>query len=239
MSQSEKRFSNKVGEEYDLFSLALPHHDEIQIKTVEILSKHFPIKVKRIEVLEIGFGTGITSKELLSKDIRVHLVAIDNEPVMLSKAQDKLRTFSKDRFTLHTIDALEYLKQQEDNSVDAVISVWVLHNLQNDFRSLILKEISRVLKPKGIFVNGDKLAVSDELKHKKNLEWQLRQFDLYEKINRPELKKAWTEHYVQDENPNRLLYEKNIIQDLSNLGFVDCKVSNRHHMDAIISATKE
>ncbi|MBC7981496.1 class I SAM-dependent methyltransferase [Candidatus Parcubacteria bacterium] len=237
MAQNEHRFSNKVGEEYDLFSLALPHQDEIQIRAVEKIVKHFPNK-ENIKVLEIGFGTGITTNEILSQSEHVSLIGIDNEPGMLNRAVTKLEYFSPERFQLYIADALEYLEKQDADTFDAVISVWVLHNLQADFRSKIYKEIYRVLKTNGIFVNGDKMAVTDIALHKEHLDWQLKQFDVYEDMGRSELKKEWTDHYIEDEDSSRILYESTFIQDLQKLGFKDCVVDNRHYMDAIGSAIK-
>lgn len=238
MTQSEQRFSNKVGEEYDLFSLALPHQDEIQTKSVEKLITHFSNK-DGLKVLEIGFGTGITAHELLSQSPQIHLIGIDNEPGMLDKALNKLKDFPSNQFELQIADALEHLEKQDPNTFDGIISVWVLHNLQRDFRSKIYKEIYRVLKPGGIFVNGDKMAVADESVHQEHLNWQLKQFDVYEGIGKPELKKEWTDHYLEDEDVNRILYEDTFIEDLQNIGFKECFVDNRHYMDAIGSGTKD
>ncbi len=204
----------------------------------QTLIKHFSSEITKLDVLEIGFGTGITSLELLSSDARIKLVAIDNEPAMYDKALSKLVTISKERFELKTIDALEYLKSQADNSLDAIISVWVLHNIQKETRNEILIEIYRVLKTNGIFVSGDKIAVSDKRLHQEHLDWQFSQFNVYDEIGRPELKKEWIEHYVEDENPNRILIEDIFLKDLQQIGFTLSKVLDRHYLDAVASAVK-
>lgn len=237
MTQNEQRFSNKVGEEYDLFSLVLPHQDEIQRQSVEKLLTYFS-DIRDLKVLEIGFGTGITAHELLSQSTRVHLIGIDNEPGMLDRALDKLKDFPPSQFELQIIDALEYLEKQNSNTFDGIISVWVLHNLQKDFRYKIYKEIYRVLKPGRIFVNGDKMAVADTDLHQGHLDWQLKQFDVYEDVGKPELKKEWTEHYLEDEDADRILYEDVFIKDLNNIGFKECVVDNRHFMDATGTGVK-
>jgi tRNA (cmo5U34)-methyltransferase len=238
MNTSELRFSNKTGEEYDLFSLALPHQDRVQTKSVETMFEHFANKEQTLEILDIGFGTGITSKEILSKDRKVHLIGIDNEPAMLQKALKKLETFSSETFNLETIGALEYLKSKPDESFDAIISVWVLHNLLDSSRKEIFREIYRTLKKNGIFVNGDKIAVPDVSEHKKHFDWQIEKFDVFNKIGRPELAKEWTEHYIEDEKPERILREDVYVKDLSEIGFKKCDVIERHFLDAVSYAIK-
>jgi len=238
MSDSELRFSNKAGEEYDLFSHVLPHQMEMQRKCAGILKNHFSSSVKNIAVLEIGFGTGLTSHEILSVDDRVHLVAIDSEPKMLVKTEKKLESFASSRFELFTSEAFEYLKSLTDESFDAVITVWVLHNLQNDFRQKVLKEIYRVLKKGGVFINGDKIAVTNAKEHKDHLDWQLAHFDTFVKMGRPELKKEWTDHYMEDEDPDRILFEESYTADLKALNFKKVEITGRHFLDAISVAVK-
>lgn len=238
MKTSELRFANKTGEEYDLFSLALPHQDRVQTKSVDTMFEHFTNQDQTLEILDIGFGTGITSKEILSKGRKIYLNGVDNEPAMLQKALKKLETFPSETFNLETIGALEYLKSKPDDSFDAIISVWVLHNIQNSIRKEILREIYRTLKKGGIFVNGDKIAVPDASEHKKHFDWQIQQFDVFNKIGRPELVKEWTEHYIEDEKLERILYEDVYMKDLSEIGFKDSKVIERHFLDAVSCATK-
>ncbi len=236
MNDSEKRFSETIGEEYDLFKLSLPHLDDIEKYSVRKLAEYFD-KNKTIKVLEIGFGTGITTK-LLLEDEKINLVAIDSESKMLEQAREKLTNIDNNRYELTIADALEYLKTQPDNSFDGVISVWVLHNIVKESRNIILNEIYRVLKPDGIFVNGDKIAVDDSSEHLKHLDWQIKHFDVYDATNTPHLKQEWTEHYLEDEKPERILYENEYTNELSSIGFKNIMIENRHYMDAISSAIK-
>ena len=236
MNDSEKRFSETIGEEYDLFKLSLPHLDDIEKCSVRKLVEYFD-ENKTIKVLEIGFGTGITTKLLLDYE-NINLVGIDSEPKMLDHATEKIIGIDNNRYELTTADALEYLNTQPDNSFDGVISVWVLHNIIKESRNIILNEIYRVLKPNGIFVNGDKIAVDDKAEHSRHLEWQIKQFDIYDTTNTPHLKQEWTKHYLEDEKPERILYENEYTNELSSIGFKNIMIENRHYMDAISSAIK-
>ncbi len=204
---NEERFHNQIGDEYDLFQLASPHHDELQNSVGSVIRDRFGTsKQTEIQILEIGFGTGITSKVILNSDQRVNLVGVDNEPLMFSKARHALNGLTA-RYNLQVKDALEFLSTQPDNSFDAVASAFVIHNFTVGYRGDVFKEILRVLKPNGIFINADKIVANDPIEHEANFKWQLSQFDVFDKIGKPELKIEWTQHYVEDEKPDRILIE--------------------------------
>lgn len=235
--QNEQRFSNTIGSEYDLFSLAIPHHNDVQVETVAAVKSQFGGDKKEIKILEIGFGTGLTSEVILNSDPRTTLIAIDNEPDMLAKAQGRLGDRG-DRLSLQVIDALSFIQSCPDQSFDAVVSVWTLHNLEHNVRDEIFKEIYRVLRAGGIFVNGDKIAVSNEAEHAEHLRWQQDKFDIFVGADRPDLKKEWVEHYHEDENPKRILIEDVMQNKLNRIGFKNFNVTKRWYMEAVAIATK-
>jgi hypothetical protein len=71
---TEQRFSDQIGDEYDLFQLASPHYKELQNSVGEMLKLEFnKSNLTTINVSEIGFGTGITSKIVLLADDRINL----------------------------------------------------------------------------------------------------------------------------------------------------------------------
>jgi len=60
------------------------------------LKKHLVHKHKKtITVLELGCGTGYTSKVILDADPRIRLRAIDNDESMLEQAEKKLKKYIK------------------------------------------------------------------------------------------------------------------------------------------------
>ena len=235
--QNEQRFSNTIGSEYDLFSLAIPHHNDVQIETVTAMKAHFGDDRTEIKVLEIGFGTSLTSEFILDSDPRVTLVAIDNEPEMLAKAQSRLGKHGN-RVSLEVADALSFLQSSPDQSFDAVVSVWTLHNLKHHVRDEIFKEIYRVLKDDAVFVNGDKIAVPNKTEHTEHLRWQLERFDIFTDAGRDDLKKEWVDHYHEDESPKRILLEDAMKSTLENIGFESCHIIKRWYMDAVAVAYK-
>lgn len=239
MIDKQLRFKDKFGEEYDLFKFAMPHYDELQNSVGKTLKDFFAGSAqKAIKVLEIGYGSGITSKIILESDPRIFLVGMDNETVMFAQTEHRLKLLSKSRYELCSQDALEFIQKQPDQSFDAVASAFVIHNFLNDYRLEVLKEIYRVLKPNGIFVNADKIADSDPQKHVENIAWQINQFKVFEKIGKPELNTQWTKHYEEDEKPNRVLIEGELIQKLRDLGFKTAEIKKRWHADALCVAKK-
>lgn len=231
---TETRFHNELGDDYDLFKLASPHHDELQNSVAGLVGNLYGNKdFTEIRVLEIGFGTGITSKEILQADERIRLTAVDNEETMLSKAKQKLSDIPVDRFKLCVEDALEFLKRTESGQYDVVASAWVLHNFLKEYRTKVIREIYRVLKPDGVFINADKIEVTDRAEHAKNMKWQFAQFDVFEKIGKPELKKEWTEHYWEDSKPERALIEKDFERDCLEISFASFEITKRWFDDAV------
>lgn len=231
---SETRFHNQLGDEYELFKLASPHYDELQNSVGVLIKENFVDNdIKEIEVLEIGFGAGATSIVILNSDDRIKLTAIDNEPLMLPKTKEKLSIFDQNRFDLQVEDALSFLEKCPESRFDVIASAWVLHNFTTGYRLKVINQIYRILKLDGIFINADKIEATDRIQHAKNMEWQLTQFEVYDEIGKPELKKEWTEHYLEDSKPDRALIENDFEEIIKSTGFTSFKILKRWHDDAV------
>lgn len=237
----DKRFHGKAGEEYELFKLACPHFEELENTLGKIIKEQFQDKnTSEIKVLEIGCGPGYTTLIIFDSDRRTKIVAVDNEPVMIEQAKEILNDhIKKNRVKLIYGDALEFLQKQSSDSFDVFASGFTLHNLPKDFREEVIKEIYRVLKPEGIFVNADKYALDNESEHKQSLHWQLQQFkEKYSPINRQDLIEEWTNHYLEDDKPNIIMKESDSMKSMNKIGFNDIKIVFRKQMDAVLFARK-
>ena len=133
------------------------------------------------------------------------------------------------------IDLLVALKAIPDKSVDIFASVWVVHNLQPEYREQLFPEIARILKIGGLFINGDKYARNEADLQAQDLESQIMAFDVFDTLSRSDLKKEWTEHYREDEKIK--ITENEQIQILQGLEFKDVAVQYRKGMEAIITGT--
>ncbi|MBH41728.1 MAG: hypothetical protein CL685_03370 [Candidatus Magasanikbacteria bacterium] len=236
-----KKFDGKIGEEYELFKLSCPHFDKLENTVGKIIKKEYKNKKnKTINVLEIGTGPGYTTLIILDSDNRTNVVSVDNESLMTKQAEKILSTFIiNNRVKLVTEDGLKFLKKQSNESFDIFASGFTLHNFNKSYREKVIKEIYRILKPKGIFINADKYALDNKSEHIKSLNYQLQQFkDQYSKINRPDLTKEWTKHYLEDNEPEVIMKENDSIQFMKKVGFKDIKIVLRIQMEAVFFAKK-
>lgn len=230
------RFSNVLGEEYNLFSKSIPHHDEFQNAVAGSVGRYAASsQTDIIRVVEGGCGTGITTARILDADGRIVVLGIDNEEKTIRQAQAVLQEYGN-RVDLRYEDLLAALQSLPNVSADVFASVWVIHNLSPEYRERLFSEIARVLKPGGLFVNGDKYAQNDRELHERDLRYQIEAFDVYDSLGRPDLKKEWTDHYHEDEKTKITESEQTDI--LQKLGFRNVGVQYRKGMEAIITATR-
>ncbi len=238
MGNFSDRYNNDI-EEDRLFRLTAPHYDEMQETIAKEIRTVFGTRSSEtLSMLEIGCGTGLTTEIILRADPRIYLRVIDNDAGIVEAAQVRFEDRETDRLSIDCADALEYLKQQEGESFDAVLSAMVLHNLSAEYRKQVYAEIWRVLRKEGLFMNVDKYAQADEREHQEALAWQLEQFKIFDEEGRPDQHEKWSKHYLEDEEPGVILRELDFILDLKSLGFSDIKKVYRCQMEASYFARK-
>lgn len=227
--------NNKIAREYELLKLAIPHHDEFQEQVKLELLKQFNVE-DPVKVLEIGAGTGLTTQNIVKALPNAHITAIDLEENMINQAKEKQNLLG---VNFLVSDALAYLEKAADGSLDSVVTAYTLHNLQKDQRSKILKEIFRVLKKDGLFINADKIAPDNKEDYKKIYNKQVEMFDVYDSVGEPDLKKEWVEHFAVDDHDSVRLDEGPFLKELKELGFGGVNTVYREMLEAVIVATKK
>ncbi len=229
-----------IPENYDLFSIACPHYDELQtavggavqdaiLKSAAAFSQKF--------FLDIGCGLGDTTmavRESCHPPFNFFVCALDSNPAVMTKLE---APYLRDILSIVS-DALPFLERHGPNYFDCVYSAWTLHNFERDYRSNVLKEVCKVLKPTGTFVLADKILPDslEELRcaYVQQEEW----FDVFDKIRRPDLKEAWRQHYLEDLHPTKVWYDKEAVQDLKSAGFKDVKTKHVWGLERLIVAMK-
>jgi ubiquinone/menaquinone biosynthesis C-methylase UbiE len=234
----ERRFSGKLGDDYDLWRLARPFLDDVHATVAGALRSFTQARNRPLRALDIGMGDGAITR-LLLEDPKLDVTGVDNEPKMLEQARKGLSaSLASGRLKIVLADAQHFLAKQPPQSFDIVASGYVLHNLTAAYRQHLYGEIWRVLAPSGLLVNADKYAQSGEA-HREALRWQLGLFfDVLASRERYDLLREWVLHYVEDEAADRVMPEADAIARLEPLGFADVKIVYRHAMDAVLVARK-
>ena len=241
MDKSERRFQGKISADYELVMRGIPHLPAIDAQLVNAIRAYTPaVPAPRLNVLEIGCGSGRATTRFLSSRPDIKLVAIDNEPEMLAQAEQSLRDEIKQhKLELVQRDALAYLQSVGDGCLDIVASVMALHNFERSYRNRVLREIYRVLKPGGLFVNGDKYPPDDPAEFYRMLPLHLAPFfDVLGPAGRADLLKEVVMHELADLAPDRVMKENEFLREASEIGYSGCKFTCRKNFDTVFYGRK-
>lgn len=237
-SKAERLFSGLIGAEYDMLKLICPDAPRISQQVGAFLADWKPGRPLR--VFEIGCGSGITTLALLLAREDAEIQAVDNEPVMLDQARVHLAEWvDRGRLKLVEADALSGLKAEADASVDVVASGYAMHNFLEGYRREALKEIFRVLKPGGVFVNGDRYALDDTLEHTRLTQAEARHwFKTFAALNRYDLLENWIVHLFSDESHDHIMRLGPAVEYMTQLGFEAVQPVYRHGVNTLLVAVK-
>ena len=238
---AERLFEGPIAEEYEMLGRICPAAAEMSRRVGEFVAAWVPpADSGSLDVLEIGCGTGITTLNLLHGRSDLRLTGIDNAPAMLEQARRNLASeLTGNRLQLLEDDALSFLGKQPSNTFDIVASGYVLHNFLETYRRSVLQEIARVLRPGGVFVNGDRYALDDSLEHLKLTQTEAREyFRVFLEMDRPDLLEHWIIHLFSDESPDHLMRLGPAVAHMQEIGFQPVTVHARAGVNALVSGIK-
>ena len=154
------------------------------------------------------------------ENIRLTTVDIDREVIEFAK--QALSSYTNVNFIVS--DALLFVNEQKSNSFDLIVSAFTIHNLTDEYRQSLYKEMHRILKAGGLFINADKFVSDNKKEQIEGLKYRIRTYiETLLKKNKLDLLKEWTVHYIDDHTPNKLLKFDQTIKDLEIVGFKNCK----------------
>jgi len=110
-----------------------------------------------LKILEISAGTGATTRMLAKTFPHAQIVVTDISSPYLDSARERLKMFSNLDFQV--VDATQLPFAEE--SFDAVVSVFLFHELPLDERKKVISEAKRVLKNRGVVSIVDSLQLGD------------------------------------------------------------------------------
>lgn len=225
-------------EEYIILDKVYGNFISFQEKIIPLLLAHK--RKDKIDVLEVGCGTGITTEIILKSRNDIKLTSIDISKEMIGFASQTLSLYTNVDFVIS--DALEFARNVKPNSFDIIVSAYTIHNLTDEYRQKLFAEILRALKPSGLFINADKFVSDDKDKQIEGLKYRLGTYvDTLMREGKIELLKEWTTHYIDDQQPNKLLKFDKTLNDLREIGFdkVDYIFKSELEMLGILTATKQ
>ncbi|MFZ9610251.1 MAG: class I SAM-dependent methyltransferase [Methylococcales bacterium] len=232
-------FSSIIGHEYDTLKLICPAATEMSRLVGEAV-KIYSTPTESLQIVELGGGTGITTLAMLSARPNLHVLSIDNEPVMQDQAKKHLQQWIADgHLNFCSDDALTALQNLPENSADIIASAYTLHNFLISYREQVIKEIYRVLKPNGQFINGDRYALNDTRQHTRAVQDEISQyFKVLIPLDRSKVLEQWIVHLFNDESQDHIMRESIALQQLHDFGFSDIKISDRINVNALVKAKK-
>lgn len=240
-SEVERLFSGSIGAEYEMLKLICPAAAEMSERVGRCVSAWQPAHPGHpLRAFEIGCGTGMTTLALLHGRDDLIITAVDNEPAMLDQARKNLAPWMEQgRLQLVEADALSALKAQSESHFDLVASGYAVHNFLDSYRARVMAEVFRVLKPGGLFVNGDRYALDDTLAHTRLIQDEARHyFRTFNGIGRIDLLEQWIVHLFSDESPDHVMRLEPSLASLRETGFAPVEVRYRDGINTLLVAVK-
>ena len=199
---------------------SVPHYRQMLSVLIDMLP--FP-RNKKIDLLDIGTGTGNIAYNLKKAFPHSHLVCLDFSPNMLEVAKAKLTDFKGVEFVLADINYYKF-----DHKYDAVVSSLTLHHLATDKdKHNFHKKIFSSLKKGGIFINADIVLAADKVVQAINLKkWK----DFILESSSAEFVKDRYKKYLAEDRPAILLHE---LESLRRTGFKAVDVFWKYYNFAI------
>ncbi|MFU8788747.1 MAG: class I SAM-dependent methyltransferase [Methylobacter sp.] len=233
-------FSGVIGQDYELLNLICPAATQMSRLVGDAVAGYAEQAKANLAVVELGGGTGITTLALLTASDKLNILSVDNEPVMQEQAKKNLQHWTADgKLSFCGDDALTALNNLDSASIDIVASAYTLHNFLDSYRSKVIQDIFRVLKPGGQFVNGDRYALDDISLHTRTIQDEISgYFNVLTQLNKPDVLEHWIVHLFCDESENHVMRESVALNQLRDAGFAAINLSHRLAVNALVTAQK-
>lgn len=133
------------------------------------MKRHFGTRSnKKIHILEIAVGTGSATEFLAKTFPEAKITCLDLSPTYIKVAQDNLKKYPNIDFVQGLGEDLHF----KDEAFDAVVSVYLFHELPREIREKVITELLRVLKKGGYMGIVDSIQMNDDPK----LNWTIQEF---------------------------------------------------------------
>ena len=194
IDEIKKQF-NIYAKEYDeKRKHIIPCFDDFYKNTVSLL-RHYNDNF--LNVLDLGAGTGLLTKEIFEIYPNAHFTLIDISADMLNKAKERFKGINNVEFIEEN-----YLTNIPGGKYDLICSALSIHHLNEQEKEKLYKDIYKLLEGKGCFLNLDLFNSESEIIEDLFKKWWLNYIDKNLKTNEKEnLFESWKldkENTIQD-----------------------------------------
>lgn len=126
---------------------------------------HFVMNGRRRTMLDLGCGDGIVASAIAEIDRNVSVTLVDGSRDMLAKARERLKGRLRHRCILSSFQEM-LRKNTVRGRFDLIASSLAIHHLPMSGKASLFREIHRLLKPGGHFVNIDVVLAPSKLLEK-------------------------------------------------------------------------
>jgi tRNA (cmo5U34)-methyltransferase len=126
-----------------------------QLEMMLHLVAHFRPDPARI--VDLGCGDGLLARLLLERCPKATALLLDHSPPMLDRAREAMAPFGA-RCEIRLADLNTPLQEQVREPVDAIVSGYAIHHLEDARKRRLYAEILDLLTPGGLFVNVEHVA---------------------------------------------------------------------------------
>lgn len=170
--QTDGWLSSQSAQAYDGLSQLLFDGRQDAMQRMAVCEIYTNLRGKvRPKIVELGAGTGRVATHVRHSLPHADLTLVDLSPFYLEQARAAIERWRSTVCLDRTVNVGEVIFVQEnatklsiaDNSVDAVYSVYLLHELPADVRRAVFTEAARILRPNGLFVVVDSIQSMDRL----------------------------------------------------------------------------
>lgn len=139
----------------------LPDREDRFAAMVTVLAELLP---PNFVALDLCCGPGSLSQRLLTRFPQARVVAVDLDPVLLALGEGALGTMGgRLRWVEADLCDPQWVTQVGESQVDAVVSTTALHWLPTSDLVRVYHEVGQLLRPGGVFLNGDNMKFNAQL----------------------------------------------------------------------------
>lgn len=129
--------------------------------------------------LDLACGPGSISRRLLDRFPGARSIAVDIDPVLLALGRGALGTLDgRLRWVETDLASPDWAAALGEQQVDAVLSTTALHWLPAEQLVSLYRDLGRLVRPGGVFLNGDNMAFGPDLpafrqldRHARDAQW--------------------------------------------------------------------